>query len=143
VKKIDSRVSVAGQIRAEDIPKLAEAGVKVIVNNRPDHEEPGQLTAEEARRIAEACGIDYHHIPVRGAFITPEALAKFNEILEKSDGHILAHCRSGGRSTLLWAIAQVASGRMSFDEACAAAERHGYDVREAVRRHLPHLTPQR
>jgi uncharacterized protein (TIGR01244 family) len=143
VKKIDSRVSVAGQIRAEDIPKLAEAGVKVIVNNRPDHEEPGQLAAEEARRIAEACGIDYHHIPVRGAFITPEALSKFNEILEKSDGHILAHCRSGGRSTLLWAIAQVASGRMSFEEACAAAERHGYDVREAVRRHLPHLTPQR
>ena len=47
-------VSVAGRLDRADIDALAAAGVRTIINNRPDGEDPGQLPAAEARRIAEA-----------------------------------------------------------------------------------------
>ena len=60
-------VSAAGELDRADIEALADAGVRTIVNNRPDGEDPGQLPAAEARRLAEAHGIAYHHIPVTAA----------------------------------------------------------------------------
>ena len=50
-------LSVAGKLDRADIDALAAAGVRTIVNNRPDDEDPGQLPAAEARRLAEAHGI--------------------------------------------------------------------------------------
>ena len=47
-------LSVAGRLDRTDIDALAGAGVRTIINNRPDGEDPGQLPAAEARRIAEA-----------------------------------------------------------------------------------------
>ena len=36
-------VSAAGKLDRADIEALADAGVRTIVNNRPDGEDPGQL----------------------------------------------------------------------------------------------------
>ena len=55
-------LSAAGALGPADIEALAASGVRTIVNNRPDNEDPGQLPAPEARRLAEAHGIAYHHI---------------------------------------------------------------------------------
>ena len=63
-------VSAAGKLDRADIEALADAGVRTIVNNRPDGEDPGQLAAEEARLLAEARGIAYHHIPITAASLT-------------------------------------------------------------------------
>ena len=52
-------LSVAGKLDPDDIEALATAGVRTIVNNRPDGEDPGQLPAAEARRLAAAHGIAY------------------------------------------------------------------------------------
>ena len=49
-------LSVTGRLDRPDIEGLAQAGVRTIVNNRPDGEDPGQLPAAEARRFAEALG---------------------------------------------------------------------------------------
>ena len=57
-------LSAAGRLDRADIDALAAGGVRTIINNRPDGEDAGQLPAAEARRIAEAHGIAYHHIPV-------------------------------------------------------------------------------
>ena len=46
-------LSVAGRLDRADIDALAGAGVRTIINNRPDGEDPGQLPAAEARRLAE------------------------------------------------------------------------------------------
>ena len=46
-------LAVAPQIVPGDIPAIATAGYRVLINNRPDGEEPGQLPAVEARKIAE------------------------------------------------------------------------------------------
>ena len=50
----------------------------MIVNNRPDGEEPASRPAPRSKRAARAAGLDYHHIPVAGG-IRPdqvEAMAR-------------------------------------------------------------------
>ena len=46
--------AVSPQIAEADFSALALAGYKTIINNRPDGEEVGQLTAEMAQQLAEA-----------------------------------------------------------------------------------------
>jgi uncharacterized protein (TIGR01244 family) len=120
-------VSAAGALDRGDIEALAEAGVRTIVNNRPDGEDPGQLPAAEARRIAESHGIAYHHIPVTGPSLSPADVDAFAAVLKTAPPPIVAHCRSGTRSALLWALARIREGA---DPAALVAEaaRHGIDI---------------
>jgi sulfide:quinone oxidoreductase len=120
-------LSVAGKLDRDDIDALADAGVRTIVNNRPDDEDPGQLPAAEARRLAEAHGIAYHHIPVTAASLSRADVDAFAAVLGSAPQPVVAHCRSGTRSALLWALARVREGA---DPAALIAEaaRHGIDI---------------
>jgi uncharacterized protein (TIGR01244 family) len=68
--ELSSGLSAAGALGSADIEALAASGVRTIVNNRPDGEDMGQLPAADARRLAEAHGIAYHHIPVTAASLS-------------------------------------------------------------------------
>lgn len=120
-------VSAAGALGRSDIEALAEAGVRTIVNNRPDGEDLGQLPAAEARRIAEALGIAYHHIPVTAASLSVADVDQFAAVLASAPTPIVAHCRSGTRSAILWALSRMRDGA---DPATLIAEaaRHGIDI---------------
>lgn len=107
--RLDESAFVAGQIEPEDVAAVAAAGIGTIVNNRPDGEQAGQ---PEARRIAEAAdeaGLDFHFIPVAGGVSSAqiEAMAK---VLSGASAPVLAFCRSGTRSTYLWALARARLG---------------------------------
>jgi len=131
--RIDDATFVAGQIGPEDVAEAAALGVTMIVNNRPDGEEPGQPPSAEIEAAARAAGLDYHHVPVVGG-IAPEQVAAMATALEEADGTVLAFCRSGTRSTYLWALARKAQGA---DGAAliAQAEAAGYDL-SPLRYHL-------
>ena len=120
-------LSAAGRLDRGDIEALADAGVRTIINNRPDDEERGQLPAAEARAVAEAHGIAYHHIPVTAASLSRADVDAFAAVLATAPTPIVAHCRSGTRSTLLWALARMREGA---DPAALVAEaaRHGIDI---------------
>ena len=120
-------LSVAGKLDRDDIEALADAGVRTIVNNRPDDEDPGQLPAAEARRLAEAHGIAYHHIPVTAASLSRADIDAFAAVLGSAPQPVVAHCRSGTRSTLLWALARMREGADPF-ALVAEAARHGIDI---------------
>lgn len=120
-------LSAAGKLDRADIEALAEAGVKTIVNNRPDGEDPGQLPAAEARRLAEAHGIAYHHIPMTAATLTRADVDAFATVLGAAAPPIVAHCRSGTRSTLLWALTRMRQGAEPFGLVAEAAK-HGIDI---------------
>jgi len=124
MKKLEEDVWVAGQIRPEALTEIAAAGVRTIVNNRPDGEEPGQPVSAEVEAAARAAGLDYRHIPVAGSFsgAQVEAMA---EALEA--GPTLAFCKSGTRSTYLWALARARRGADPEALTRAAAEA-GYDL---------------
>lgn len=117
----------AGKLDRSDIEALAAAGVRTIVNNRPDDEDPGQLPAAEARRVAEAHGIAYHHIPVTAASLTRADVDAFAAVLASAPAPTVVHCRSGTRSTLLWALTRLGEGA---DPAAlvAQAARNGIDI---------------
>src|SRR5438105_3681519 len=120
-------VSVAGKLDPADIEALAASGVRTIVNNRPDGEDPGQLPAAEARRVAEAHGVAYHHIPMTAATLTRGDVDAFAEVLATAAQPIVVHCRSGTRSTLLWALTRMREGAEPAG-LIAEASRHGIDI---------------
>lgn len=109
-RQLDDTVSVSGQIRAEDVTELKRQGVGMIVNNRPDGEEPGQPLGADIEAAAAASGIAYRYIPIsRG--IGPSDVDSMREAFEEcAEGTILAFCRSGNRSALAWAVARSEQG---------------------------------
>jgi len=120
-------LSVAGRLDRADIDALAGAGVRTIINNRPDGEDPGQLPATEARRIAEAHGIAYRHIPITTATLSRADVTAFAAALRETPAPIVAHCRSGTRSALLWALARMREGADPLS-LIAEAAKHGIDI---------------
>jgi uncharacterized protein (TIGR01244 family) len=120
-------VTAAGALTREHIEALAAAGTKVIINNRPDGEDPGQLPADEARRLAAAHGIAYHHIPFVAATLTAADIDAFATALKRAAGPVVAHCRSGTRSTIIWALTRMREGT---DPAALVAlgARNGVDI---------------
>jgi uncharacterized protein (TIGR01244 family) len=119
--------SVDGQLRPEDMRQAAEAGFTLVINNRPEGEEPGQPAGASMESAARAAGLDYAAIPVRpGQF--PRALVdETRALIAAARGPVLAFCRSGARSTPLWALARASAGEAPqtlISQAAAA----GYDV---------------
>jgi uncharacterized protein (TIGR01244 family) len=108
-RQLDDKVLVSGQIRPDDVPELKAQGVTMLVNNRPDGEEPGQPLGAEIEEAASAAGIDYRFVPiVRG--IGPADADAMNEAIDECEGKALVFCRSGTRSALAWAVARRAKG---------------------------------
>lgn len=120
-------LSVAGRLGRDDIEGLARAGVRTIINNRPDDEDPGQLAAAEAGEIARGLGIAYHHIPITAATLTRGDVDAFAAALRTASQPVVAHCRSGTRSTLLWALSRLREGADPLMLISEAA-RHGIDI---------------
>ena len=99
----------------------------MIVNNRPDGEDPDQPLAADIEAAAEAAGIAYRHIPVaRG--LGPSDVENMREaIASVGDGKMLAFCRSGNRSALVWAVARAEDG-VPADELRRCAEGAGVSL---------------
>ena len=106
IRQLDDKACVTGQIAPGDLAGLAREGFTMIVNNRPDHEDPGQPLAADIEDAATAAGIAYRHIPiVRG--IGPGDVDSMREAIEAcGDGRVLAVCRSGTRSAMVCALAE-------------------------------------
>lgn len=126
VRRVTDRYSVAPQIAPGDVATLRDQGFALVINNRPDGEEPGQPAGAEIEAAAKAAGIAYRAIPVAGGFSKPQ-VADMAETVADADGPVFAFCRSGTRSTLLWALAQASQGHDPQTIADAAAGA-GYDV---------------
>jgi uncharacterized protein (TIGR01244 family) len=114
------------QLRPEEVAGLRAQGVTLIVNNRPDGEEPGQPAGAEIAAAARSAGIAYRHIPVAGGFNLDDVLATA-EALEEAEGRALLFCRTGTRSTFLWALARSERGAAEED-LVARARAAGYDL---------------
>ena len=126
IKALDDRTFVSGQIHPADVPGIKSSGVTLIVCNRPDGEEPGQPTAAEIEEAAAAEGIEFRHVPIiRG--IGPSDAEEMQEAMEAGGGKMLAYCRTGNRSALVWAVARRGQGAI-VEELQRAASSAGYDL---------------
>lgn len=99
-------VCVAPQLTPESMAEAAQAGFRSVVNNRPDFEGGAdQPTSAQIEAAARAAGLEYRHLPVNGAYQSPEEIAAFGRLLDELPRPILAFCRSGARSTRLYMAA--------------------------------------
>lgn len=126
IRKINDRVSVSGQIQPSDVEAIKQAGFVSIINNRPDGEAPDQPGGAEIAEAARAAGLAYYEIPMGREGVTPDMVAATQNVLDQSDGPVFAFCRSGTRSTTLWALSQ--AGKDKADTIIDSAAQAGYDM---------------
>ncbi len=127
LRSLDEHTIVGGQVSPSDMAELKAAGVTMVVNNRPDDEEPGQPSSADIEAAARAAGLDYRHIPVGSSGLSAHQVQAMGEAIDQAKGKMLAFCRSGTRSTYLWALARAQMGDDAAEIVGKAAEA-GYDL---------------
>lgn len=105
IGQLSERFYASGQIDPQHVGELAGLGIRAIVNNRPDAEEPGQPASAAIEAAAAAHGLVYRHLPVYPPGVTARDIEEFRQFCVHLDGPVLLFCRSGARSTLLWQLA--------------------------------------
>jgi uncharacterized protein (TIGR01244 family) len=127
-RQLTDQIFVSPQISLEDVAVAKGLGVAMIVNNRPEGEEPGQTPGEAIAAAAQAAGIAYAAVPVTHSGFAPWQIDGLAQALAQAgEGKVLAYCRSGTRSTLLWALTRARAGD-DPDGIAAQAAQAGYDV---------------
>ena len=126
IRKLSDEVSVSAFVPPQEVPALA-GEFRTIVNNRPDSEEPGQPSSAEIEAAARQAGLHYVHIPVKPGNITEKEIVAFAQALTNEPRPLLAFCRSGMRSTALWALAQ--ADKQSADSILETTAAAGFDLR--------------
>ena len=126
-RQLTERVFVSPQISLAQVAEAAAQGVKLIINNRPDDESDDQVPGAEIEAATRMAGMEYVAIPVTHAGFSEWQMEAMAKALSETSGPVLAYCRSGTRSTLLWALAEASRGRNPGVLAAQAAAA-GYDL---------------
>lgn len=126
-RRLDNKVLASPQITAAEVAEAKELGVSLIINNRPEGESPDQTPGDIIESAAQKAGLDYLAIPISPAGLSDNEITAMADALMHSKGQVLAYCRSGTRSTFLWALAEATRGVRPADLVHAAADA-GYDL---------------
>lgn len=128
--QIHDNFSVSEQITLDEMKILADDGVKTLICNRPDGEEPNQVKCSDIKAAAEENGINFVHIPVPGREIPEEALQDFLKVIDGCNDKIHAYCRTGTRSSIFWGLSHARNN--TVDEVLAKAESLGINLTPVV-----------
>ncbi len=126
-RQLNDHVFVSPQIGLPEVAEAAAQGVVMIINNRPEDESDDQTSGPEIEAAARAAGMGYSAIPVTHAGWSEGQVRAMATALAEANGPVLAYCRSGTRSALLWALAEASIGK-SPHALTAAAAQAGYDL---------------
>lgn len=125
-RKLTDDVSVGAQITPDEVKELKDLGFRSILSNRPDGEEFGQPDFSQIEAAAEEQGLETRHVPAVSGALSEEVAREFARAVEEMPKPVYAHCRSGTRSTMLWAIGE--AGKRSADEIIRIAGEAGTDL---------------
>jgi len=102
VYRLSETCAISSQIQPADVAAIAAEGFTTIICNRPDGEDPGQPAASDIAAECEAQGVAFQLIPIDRNGLTMDMVEEFRSAVATSEGHVLAYCRSGQRSSVLW-----------------------------------------
>jgi sulfide:quinone oxidoreductase len=105
-KPLTPDLAVSPQLTLADLNAAARLGFRTIIDNRPDGEEPGQPTAAALGARARMLGLHFLHQPVVAGRIGAAEVEAFAAALRSCARPALAFCRTGARSTTLWALSR-------------------------------------
>lgn len=126
-RKLSDEFLASPQLEVADVAVASEQGVTLIVNNRPDGEDPTAPQGDEIEAAAKAAGIEYLAIPIGHSGFSLPQIDALVEAIGQTSGKVLGYCRSGTRSTFLWALSRAKLGDAPEAIASAAAQ-GGYDI---------------
>lgn len=126
-RRLSDHVLASPQITIADLAEAKADGVSLVINNRPEGESDDQVPGAEIEAAARALGMGYVAIPITHAGFSGPQVEAMAEALGGAAGKVLAYCRSGTRSTLLWALAEASKGA-DLEAVTAQAAAAGYDV---------------
>lgn len=127
IRKINADYSVGPQISADDIAELKAAGFQSVMVNRPDREADDQPEYAIIADGAKAAGLEIAYSPAVSGQITDENVSDYSEKYAALPKPLFAYCRTGTRSTMLWALMQGYAGK-SYEEILKVAQEAGYDI---------------
>ncbi len=130
-KKISDNLSVSSQLRLEDIAFLKAEGIKTIICNRPDGEDPGQLEHDKIQQEAIKNKMEFHFMPVASGKMTPQDGDDFYNIIHNAPEPIHAYCRTGTRCSILWALSELKAGT-AREQILGQASQAGYDLSKTI-----------
>ena len=128
LKSISGNHFVSGQIQIDDIEGLANFGIKLIINNRPDNEEFNQISSELLKDKAENFGIKFIDIPFASGTLSKEKILDFSNLLKNNHEKSLFYCRSGARSSLIWGLASVIHLGVDLEKCIININNSGHDA---------------
>lgn len=111
IEKIADYLYVSRQLNERTAKLVAQYDIKTVICNRPDGEEPNQPDFETVKAWLHEVGIEkVVYMPTTMETITDAQLKEFQDTVAQSPAPILAYCRTGTRSAMLWALNQAKRG---------------------------------
>jgi sulfide:quinone oxidoreductase len=132
IQTLTPEISVSPQIAPADMDAIRAAGFRSLICNRPDGEGNDQPLFTEIRQAADDAGIEACYLPVDSGKVGDDQARQFAELFARLPKPVLAYCRTGMRSTTLWALAQ--ADKLPVARIMATAASAGYDLKGVVRR---------
>jgi sulfide:quinone oxidoreductase len=132
IKALTTNLSVSSQVLVNEMEAVAQAGFKAIICNRPDGEGPDQPSFKEIEAAAQHYGLQARYLPAETGKVSDQDGHTFGQLLQSLPGPILAYCRTGMRSTTMWALSQ--AGAMPLPQILEAGQKVGFDMKALVQR---------
>lgn len=124
LRQITPTYSVTPQIEPADVASLAAMGVKTLICNRPDMENPPALQSSAMLAAAQAHGIGFIYNPFQGHTISQENVDIQATALATADSPVVGYCASGNRCTVVWGFG--AAGHVPVDDIVTIGQSYGY-----------------
>jgi uncharacterized protein (TIGR01244 family) len=119
--------AVTAALEPNDFAALRAQGIRCVISNRPDNEQAEQMSAATEARLAWREGMLFRHVPAaKYELFTDEIVDGMAHALQGCEGAIVAHCKSGQRSAILWAAATARS--QPVDRVLQALAAAGFDL---------------
>ena len=132
IKALTPHLSITPQVMVAELEAVAQMGFKAIICNRPDGEGPDQPSFKEIQTAALALGIQMSYLPAEAGKVSDADGKAFGELLATLPAPVLAYCRTGMRSTTMWALSQ--SGITPLPQILEASQGVGFDMKALVQR---------
>ncbi len=132
MKAINSQISVAPQVKPEDMADFAQQGFRSVICNRPDGEGADQPSFEEIEAAAGKLGMEARYLPIVAGKVGDTDAEEFGRLMESLPKPILAYCRTGTRSATLWSLSQ--ADKLPLSDILSKTKAAGYDMAGVVRR---------
>jgi sulfide:quinone oxidoreductase len=132
IRTLTPEIAVSPQVRPDDLPAIAQAGYRAIICNRPDGEGADQPGFAEIERAAREQGLVARYLPAESGKVSDEQGRQFGQMLEALPRPVLAYCRTGMRSTTMWALSQ--ASRRTVPDILQRSAAAGHDLKGVIRR---------